>query len=236
MSDKPVPPQPNPNAPLPDGKPLFLKPDVAQAAPYVGAPPDPNDQKPNFDYEVPESAGNTEAGEDIPRDVKVRWLEAARLHALGRTNNEIADKMGYSPAWVSTLLSKPLVRKEVYRYRNKLYEQDLLTAMKDLGPDAISVLTEMLHNPKEKLKDRAEAAKWLLEKLTGKAKQEVTHESNTLATFIDVLKKMQATGQSFTPAQPAGETIDVTPNKDETKAIMPAPAPSKWANWSKSNI
>lgn len=232
MTDKPEFPT---SPPPPEGKPLFLQPQAAGAA-YVEAPPDPNDLPPLFDDEIPETVGTTEAGDDIPRDVRVRWLEIARLHALGHTNNSICRKLGYSASRVSIILHKPLVRKEVFRYRNKLYEQDVLTAMKDLGPDAIRVMTEVLQSEDGKRSEKLDAAKWLLEKLTGKPKQEVNVESNTLASFMDMLRQMQQTGerldQSPALAAPSQQTIDVTPKHPEPVEVKP----SKWASWVDENL
>lgn len=227
MSDQPV-------EPKPPAKPLFLNPDAANSAGYVGGA-NPDELTPVFDDEIQQLGLSENVGADLPREVRIRWLEVARLYALGRSPRVIGERLNYSPAWVRNIINRPEIQHEVHRYRSKLYDQDLLTAMKDLGPDAIKVLTEMLQDPKEKLKDRAEAAKWLLEKLTGKAKQEVTHESNTLAAFMEVLKKMQSSGESL-QAPPTGQTIDVTPQPAEEKSVMPAAAPSKWANWSKDHI
>lgn len=221
----------------PDAKPLFLSPEAVKGAAYVEAPPDPNAVPPTFDEEIPEGHANSSDDGEIPRDVRIRWLEVARLCALGKTNNYIAERLNYSPDHVGRILQKPIVRAEIYRYRSKLFDQDILTAMKDLGPDAIKVVNEMINSNGEKLKDRADTAKWLLEKLTGKAKQEVNHESNTLAAFMEMLRKMQESGTGLNALPPPGgasdsQTIDVTPRQ----AAEAPPQASKWENWSKNNL
>lgn len=185
--------------PTPDGgKPLFLTPE-AENAPYPESDPDA----------VPDLAAY-DAMEVLPAEnapLKPRHREIARLHALGKTNNEICKKLGYTPAWISTLLASAALRAEVDRYRNRLYEQDVITAMKDLGADSVRVLEEIIRNPNEKSALRADQARWVLEKLTGKAKQEVTVESNTLAAFMDTLKQMQASGETL-------DVIDVSPGRE----------------------
>lgn len=223
----------------PGQKPLFVNPQAAASAPYVGAPED--NQKPTFDDELGAYPGALpedrvpvpENISQIPRDVRTRWLEVARLNALGQTNNEICERLGYSVSRVSIILKFPVVQNEIHRYRNQLFEQDIVTAMKDMGPDGIRVINEMMNSSSEKLKDRVDTAKWLLEKLTGKPKQEVNVESNTLAMFMETLRQMQRTGESINaPAQRTGDVIDVTPTEDE---ISPS-QPSKWANWTKNNL
>lgn len=179
-----------PDGSPPPGRPLFLQPDAE--TPYVQLTGD----------ELPDFTASDEA-EPLPAEysaLKPRHREIARLHALGHTNNAICAKLGYSTSRVSILLGTPALKAEVDRYRNRLYDQDLITAMKDLGPDAIGVVQEMIRDPNQKLKDRTVEAKWLLEKLTGKAKQEVSVENNSLAAFTELLKNMQR----------AGEVIDVT--------------------------
>lgn len=189
--------------PTPDGgKPLFLTPE-AENSPYPETDPDAVPDFTRYDDTEP-----------LPLDdqpLKPRHREIARLHAMGKTNNQICEKLGYSQSRVSILLGTPALRAEVDRYRNRLYEQDVITAIKDLGSDSVRVLEEIIRNPNEKSSLRADQARWVLEKLTGKAKQEVTVESNTLAAFMDTLRQMQAAGESL-------DVIDVSPGAPKVRA------------------
>ena len=144
--------------------------------------------------------------------LKPRHRELARLHALGKTNNQICATLGYSVSRVSILLSTAAIQAEVDRYRNRLYEQDLISAMKELGGDARRVIEDMLRSPAERLRDKAEIAKWLIEKLTGKPKQEVAVESHTLAAFMESLKQLSD----------RGETLDITPTLTTSSAASPS--------------
>lgn len=190
----------------PGEKPLFLTPEKVDPNKYPGIGPD---DKPNFDKELPDPIDPTDpiGNSNISLGVQGRYRQIARLHALGMTNNQIAERLGYTASRMSILLAYPEVQAEVARYRNQLYDQDLTEAMKDLGPDALAVIGKMINSPNEKLKDRSLDAKWLLEKLTGKARQEVDLESSSLAAFMEVLKSMKRSGETL--EQP----IDVTPKQ-----------------------
>lgn len=177
-------------------RPLFLDPARAANAEYVTDP----DAVPDF-----AAVDEAELLPEPDRPLKPRHRELARLHALGKTNNQICEKLGYSVSRVSILIHTPAIQAEVDRYRNKLFEVDLMSAVKELGTDAVGVVEEMLRSKSEKLKDRAETAKWLIEKLTGKARQQMDVESHSLAAFMDMLHTMQAQGTALAP-------IDVTPN------------------------
>lgn len=206
-------------------RPIFLDPERAATAKYVELDPD---QVPNFDHWDNQLEPNPEPGSTL----KPRHKEIARLHALGKTNNQICDILGYSTSRVSILLHTPEVQREVDRYRNRLYEKDLVSAIKELGNDAVATFEEALRSGKLSIKERLDPAKWVLEKLSGKAKQEINVESNTLAAFMDELKRMKETNQP----------IDVTPitvTDSETGEIRQLAAPStdsKHAKWLEDNL
>lgn len=211
----------------PGFKPKFLDPEAAASSEYIGEYDDPPDWA-AIDHE--------EAMPDPNAALHARHKAAARLRAMGKNYTEIAKTLGYSRVHMSILFSSPTMNAEVARYRNRLYEQDLVIRMKELGPDAMDTFEKFIRSDKEKLKDRVDAAKWLLEKLTGKAKQEVNVESNTLAAFMGVLKQMQEQGETL-------ETIDVTPQpldpaggNTENKALTVLPSASKFTKWVDDNL
>lgn len=180
-------------------RPAFLDPERSASMPYV-------DGYTLGDFtEYDESE---ESDPDVNRSIlKPRHKEIARLHALGHTNNEICEKLGYSQSRISILLHNPVIRNEVDRYRNKLYEKDLISALKDLGHLSLEVVEEMLKS-KERLSAKVDTAKWVLEKVTGKAKQEVALESNTFAAFMEMQRQMLEMNS-------ASPTLDVTPPSEE---------------------
>lgn len=207
---------------LAGAKPIFLNPEAVAKAEYV----EDHDSVPNF-AELDEKEADPQPGKPL----KPRHRELARLHAMGKTNNEICAKLGYSQSRVSILIHTPAVQQEVDRYRNKLYDTDLVQQIKELGTDAVGVIEELLRDPQLKAKDKSETARWLIEKLTGKARQAVDVESQSLAAFMEVLNTMRSSGNGLAP-------IDVTPNGEmgsndaAPKALNPAqPDESKFDSW-----
>lgn len=137
-----------------------------------------------------------------------RWRSIARYNALGFTNKRIGELLGYSPPGVSLALKHPWVQAEVEKFRAQFHDPAIMNALKSAGPDAIQQIHKTILDDTEKSELRSTNSRWVVEKLTGKAKQEVSLESNTLATFLDTLKQMQQSGESL-------EEIDVTPQKPE---------------------
>lgn len=84
------------------------------------------------------------------------------------------------------------------------------------GQDAVDVLEHILTDPSVKLQTKHATAIWLLEKLTGKPKQEFEHgASSTLSELFVLLENMQAkagltdvTPGEAQPTQLAGTVID----------------------------
>ena len=192
-------------------EPLFITADPSVQMPYPGADPD---IEPTFDYEIehdPETVG--EYGAKVPavgkgpsRGYEERWRAIARLHALGRTNNQIAALLGYSATGISLALNKPWVRSEVERFRAQ-YEIDIVGTVKEASADGAKYIHSVILNEHEKPALRLDASKWAVDKTTGKAKQEVSVESGTLGTFMDILKEMSQRGEGL-------DVLDVTPNAD----------------------
>ena len=167
---------------IPLGKPAFLTGNIEEAYPG-GADP-----------AVPQG-----------KPLKPRPREVARMLAMGKTQKEICEKLGYSQARVSILSRMPEVIAEVQRIQDLMLAEDITVRMKDLGHDAMDALEELLRDPNVKAKDKIDSARWLLEKLTGKAKQEVNVESNTVARFMELVQGMQRRGETL------DQPIDVTP-------------------------
>lgn len=188
----------------PASRPAFMSKETAEAAPYVGADPD---AVPQFDAELDGAAvpvGPDDPVVSVGKGPSVgyteRWRSIARLHALGQTNNQICRKLGYSAPGVSLALKQPFVQAEVLRYRQQ-YEADIMTQVRSAALDGVERIHRIILDDKERSSVVLDAAKWAVEKTTGKPKQEVSVESGTLTTFMEMLKDMRK----------RGEAIDVTP-------------------------
>ena len=186
----------------PGEKPLFCTPDkLSQEYPGVYRGPV---EKPVFDEELP-PAGTTDAPD---AKTLARYRKIARLTAVGIAPQVIAQKLGYSASRIGEVLTLPVVQKEIADYRAQLLDEDIPALLKDVGADAVQAVRDFINDPLAKSKDRAETAKWLIEKLTGKARQEVDIDSSSLTGFMTILKQMSRGGEQLNP----GNTLrDVTP-------------------------
>lgn len=153
--------------------------------------------------------------------IKFRHKEVARRYALGHPRKQIAKALSYTPEAVTLILKRPEVKREVLRYRQILIDRNITDALKDLGPEALGNVEELLRDKGTKPKDRFEASKWVIEKLSGKPKQEVEVNDTSFTHVMDILTQLRESGESLPKYQdllkggdPA-ELIDVTPEPQD---------------------
>lgn len=204
----------------PDFTPIFLDPERAESAEYTG-----ESIRPNFDSELTEPEDPAIAlgikndwGKGPSPGYRERHRAIARYNALGLSNNEIAAKLNYSPTAISLALKKPWVQEEVARFRTQYFDEDINRALKAAGSDAIKHIHKTILDEGEKSDLRSTNSRWVLEKLTGKAKQEVSVESNTLTAFMDLLRETRERGETLEPA-----ILDVTPNPENSAQLAESP-------------
>lgn len=212
----------------PTDNPAFLDKERAEAIGYVGAPPD---ELPLFDAELNEPLEEnvdgdiTPAGKGPSRGYRERWRSIARLHALGLTNNQIGRKLGYSPTGISLALKQPFVLEEVEKFR-AAFDNDLASRVKNIASDGLDRIHSIILDDKEKTSIVLDASKWAVEKATGKARQEVTVESGTLSSFMDLLKQMKE----------RNEPLDVTPTDAALLAEGQPEPKSEIDSWLTANL
>lgn len=145
-----------------------------------------------------------------------RHKQLARMIAEGKTTNEIAEKLDLTAGRVSVLRSNTEIMKEAERVAEKLFDITVQERLKHLGPHAADLLEEIFISDSSAItmSHKIDAAKWIVEKLTGKARQEIDVQHSTLQNFIDLMKQMKD----------SGETIDVTPKPVE---LLEATAPNE---------
>lgn len=205
-------------------KPVFLDKDRAKESTYVGS-----DITPEFDAELeplPDlGEGAPPLGKGASRGYETRYRLIARYHAEGYTNNQIATKLGYSAPGVSNALGHPFVQAEIKRWREALFSQDTMDIVKDTAREGALAIKKIISNPDTKESTLLAASQWAVEKATGKAKQEISHESGTLNTFMDLLKQMQG----------RGEVLDVTPQAPiltvGPESLPEAQKEPDWSEW-----
>lgn len=145
------------------------------------------------------------------RPLTQRHRELARLAALGKSNKEICEKLNYTPSRVSILLTNSKIKDEIERYKDKLFTIDTQTRLKELAPDALNVMEEILTSPSVELKDKENSAKWLLEKVSGKAAQQVDIKGEvSIGVFLDKLDQMKAR-----ESLPQSTPINIIPKSSE---------------------
>jgi len=183
-----------------DNKPLFLR---AQ---------DPST------WEKPEdvSHGDWFLRPDKPLSARHRVL--AKMVAMGCGTNEIAEKLGYTASRVSILKSNTKIKEAIERYQDRMHEEDLEDRIKSLGPDALDTIEEILSSNADPLKKES-AARWILEKISGKASQQidVTGEIG-IGVFMEKLDKIKVAQRIGSPILEArGQSTESAPEPESTK-------------------
>ena len=141
--------------------------------------------------EMPEAEEDKRSWGDrlIKNTSRYRYETVAHLAATGMQQNEIAKQIGMTPAWVSTVMSTTYVKQKTKEIQEKYWGGSIEKRFKQSVPKAFGVMEEVMVTS-EKDNVRLDAAKWLLEKVTGKATQSVNVESNSLTDLLTALKNM----------------------------------------------
>lgn len=142
---------------------------------------------------------------DPVRPLSPRAREACRLAASGMNQIEIRKKLGFSQSWLSLILKSEKGQAEIERFHDKLFEKAVVERIRDLGTPAMDVFESIIksNNPETKEALKLDAAKWIAEKISGKAKQEVEYTNNVFVQFLDGLKEMKDAGQIIDVSAPA---------------------------------
>lgn len=156
------------------------------------------DEKKDLDIsELPEQPVRDDPWDELDlapnRPLSHRHREVARLAAHGKRNVYIAKKLNYHPGSVSTLLSQPKIQKEIHRVRDRLFSADIQARMKELSNDALDVMEDILLSDHISTADKETAAKWVLEKVSGKAAQQIEHKGEvSIGVFLEKLDSMKS--------------------------------------------
>lgn len=202
-----------------DITPAFMDPIRAESIGYVGAP----DALPTFDKELETELAPSE---DAPsRGLITRYQEIARLHAHGKTNNEICALLGYTPARVSLILKDPYVQKEIQTWRDRFVGDDSVSIMREAARDGARRIHGIILDPNARDSTVMDASKFVIEQALGKAKQSVAVENVNLSSYMELIKGMQL----------RGEPLDVTPKGSAELPAAPK-AEDQWGDWITKNI
>jgi len=168
------------------------------------------------------------------KDLSFKHRQFCILFAGGATNKAICDNMGVTPGWISVVKSKTDIKNEVLRLQDRMFAENIEKRLKALGPYAADIIEKTLTSEDSEIKfdQKAGMAKWLAEKLTGKASQEIKVDGNLLGNLMDRLDQMAVSGKALSGQ---GEIIDVTP-EDGVLGQKQEPKEDKWSSWIKNNI
>lgn len=111
-----------------------------------------------------------------------------------------------------------------------MFDQTVADGLKAMGPDAIADIHGTILDKSVKAETRNANSRWVVEKLTGKAKQEVAVDHGGLGSFMELLNEMRTRGEPIdvTPQVPALEVSQTTP---ETPAAASSETPKTAAYW-----
>lgn len=155
------------------------------------------------------------------KPLSARHKTLARMIAMGMGTNEIAEKLNYTAARVSVLRSNSRIKQEVEKYLDRVHEQEISERMKELAPDALNTMEEILLSMNDPLK-KENAARWILEKVTGKASQQIDVKGEiSLGLFLDKLDKLQ--------------TKQLQSSKEETRDVTPEQEKDNFEQWLEEN-
>jgi hypothetical protein len=214
---------------------------VGLEVPGTEAPAEPGTVSKNLGYSTPpeEDLGPENEQDKLDREtcwhhlanpnkpLTPRHWEFCRLLAMGHPHWKIHELMGYSRCYISILSCHPKIRNEVSRLQGVVFERTIEDRFKQMNHRALDVVEEVIKGEDQdiKIQDRLRAATWLLEKTTGKAKQEIETKGGGLADFMTLLRqaadesKVRSESGDGVPqtlgSSNSASFIDVTPEKKE---------------------
>ncbi len=218
-----------PDEPQNDFRPKFLDPKEAKRAEYVGEL-SPEETRALIE-EVEPAIIEDNSPKNPNKPLTARAKEACRLIALGWTPADIGAKLKYATEYVTNARNTPRWKAEIARNQDKMFEQDVMTRLKDLGPDSVNVIEELMRDPSVSALKKADKAQWVIEKLTGKAKQEHSVESNTLAAFTEIARQMLQSGEKLDDIDVTPQTREVSPGSFAAVKIPQVSTESKFTKW-----
>lgn len=145
--------------------------------------------------------------EVIGASLTPRQRRVAQLIAAGQMLKTIAEQTGFTYQTIRAYSQNSVVKAEVRRFQDKLFELSAKESLKDFKGKALENIHWILNDDTGRVNvaQKADMSKWLVEQLEGKAIQKHDLSENALASFMDQLDNLR----QLSKASP--EAIDVTP-------------------------
>jgi DNA-binding CsgD family transcriptional regulator len=121
--------------------------------------------------------------------LKPRQRRLAQMLAEGKSNKLIQEELGYCASRISILQNNHLIRTEVARLQDKIFEASIETRLKEFNNAALDhvefVLKDRTH--RVKVTEKNDIAKWVIEMQKSKAPQMHDVGQNMLSVLLDRL-------------------------------------------------
>ncbi len=134
------------------------------------------------------------------------WHLVAYLAAHGHSQREIARQLNYTESWLSQIINKPEVQSRIERIR-KDESANLDRRFAEIAPVAFDFMADVVSGRESsRTGERLEAAKWMLEKKTGKPRTEGSEEQGNVA--LQILQSLQQLNAARAAAAGGAERPD----------------------------
>jgi len=150
--------------------------------------------------------------------------------ALGLSATAIAEKSGYTNAWLSILLNNTHVRAAIALRRAELVGQDAQARLRSMSPVALDVVYDTMTSPQSKPNVKLHAALEVLAHAHGKPQQRIEHTDGNLRQLFEMLDKQQYSqatqAAQFEQAQevPSEASAPQTETRSEGRSYNDGPA------------
>jgi len=202
--DRPEPDFPEPQAepPLPDGYTVLSESARIEAQPRPKGALSPDDPRlgNTFAVDGTRRPENALLGDWHAPMKRLNWKhkQFALMVAAGKNGTEIQRVLGYTPETSSKLRNTAMVIEEIQRLQDRMFSKDIDAGIKSFGPDALAVIEKVLTDETDNeitISHKADMAKWVAEKVTGKAQQKVTVQGDIVTSIYAQVDQMKASGQ-----------------------------------------
>ncbi len=146
------------------------------------------------------------------------WHAICWMYAHGSSQQQIARELGYSESRISVILNKPQVHEKIERIRREFIGTESLSKkFSSVAPKAADFLSGVIMGKEDsKLSERIDASKWMLEKVTGKPKQEVALDGGTtILQLLQALDAAKTAGEALSPRSVTEADIELTAQKPD---------------------
>lgn len=171
-------------------------------------------------------------GPDPDRPLTPRHRKLAELFAQGKSNREICEELGYSESRVSILKSNSRIAALADEIRERVFEETVGARLKKMTEPALNEIEKCLNDRSNRYPERlkTEVARWLVEKIDGKAAQKIDIGENMLGVMMDRLDALKSAGRDLDAPRDVTPILQIEGKSVENAAPEPEDPLEKWVN------